>query len=506
MNPAEISKLVTYIEENLRASPSVGLSFVDSRHQKRRLLSNQNHVIFGRRGAGKTTLVNETQETQNQIAIYLNLEDFKDITFPNIVIHILLELFSNLAGRVNKEWPWYSFFNRKERQIYKRFRSICEALRKYLHEPDIETQSVSEKEAYGEELSAKAKTPYASGGAKTKRDKSLEIKRELPKNKIEYLRLELTNYKELLICVSNLFNQKPIFLIFDDFYFVPKPIQARFIDYFHRLTKGTALFIKMATIKNRSKLYRRTAEHYVGVELEHDIFEVNMDYTLDDFEDLQAFMRKLLENAIEKSKADIKLNEIFAGGGFSQLCLASGGVPRDFLSLFVVLANKASTTSRPIGKVDVNEAAIARINSKIESMKVDSGDEDAALEEYLRRIKYMIYDEKRTNAFLVAKDDIERDPQGRQALRELVDLRLLHLIDQNTSKAPSDGRRYEAYILDIGLYDNARPRNFTQIEPGHRDEKARKDDLRAAPLLNLAKLRSPIEGRPVQLSLIASDE
>jgi hypothetical protein len=83
--------------------------------------------------------------------------------------------------------------------------------------------------------------------------------------------------------------------------------------------------------------------------------------------------------------------------------LASGGVPRDFLSLFVVLANKASTTAHPIGKVDVTEAAISRINSKIDSMKVDSGDEDAALEEYLRRIKNMIYNEKRTNAFLVAK-------------------------------------------------------------------------------------------------------
>jgi len=73
MNPEEISKLVTYIEENLRASSSVGLSFVDSRHHKTRLLSNQNHVIFGRRGAGKTTLVKATKETENQITIYLNL-------------------------------------------------------------------------------------------------------------------------------------------------------------------------------------------------------------------------------------------------------------------------------------------------------------------------------------------------------------------------------------------------------------------------------------------------
>lgn len=506
MNPDDISKLVTYIEENLRASSSVGLSFVDSRHHKTRLLSNQNHVVFGRRGAGKTTLVNATKETENQITIYLNLEDFKDIAFPNIIIHILMQLFSTLADKINKAYPWYKFYNRKERGTLKKIQTISESLNKYLHDPDIEIQSVSVIDAYHEEISAKAGTPSVSGGAKTKREKSSEVKREIPKNKVEYLRLELTTYKELISAVSNIFKQKPIFLIFDDFYFVPKLIQPDLIDYFHRLTKGTALFIKMATIKNRSKLYRRTTEQYVGVELEHDIFEVNMDYTLDDFDDLQAFMRNLLENANVKSEANLKLNDIFAGDGFSQLCLASGGVPRDFLSLFVVLANTAASTSQAIGKVQVTDAAISRIGNKIDSMRVDSGDEDAILEDYLRRIKTMIYSDKRTNAFLVAKDDLEKDPQSRQVLRELVDLRLLHLIDQNTSKASSDGRRYEAYILDIGLYDNARPRSFTQIEPGHRDDKARKDDLRAAPLLNLPKLRAPSASPPIQLNLILSDE
>ena len=418
-----------------------------------------------------------------------------------------MELFSTLSAKINKEWPWYKFYSCKARGIHKKMKKLCGTLREYLHEPDIETQSISEKEGYQEELSAETKITPASGSAKTKRDKSREVKREIPKNKIECLRIDLTTYKELISSVSALFNQKPIFLIFDDFYFVPKLIQPDLIDYFHRLTKDTALFIKMATIKNRSKLYRRTSEQYVGVELEHDIFEVNMDYTLDDFDELQAFMRKLLENAIEKSGANIKVNDIFAGDGFSQLCLASGGVPRDFLSLFVVLANTAASTSQPIGKVHVTEAAISRISNKIDSMKVDSGDEDATLDEYLRRIKSMIYKDKRTNAFLVAKDDLEKDLQSRQALRELVDLRLLHLIDQNTSKAPIDGRRYEAYILDIGLYDNARPRNFTQIEPGHRDDKARKDDLRASPLLNLSKLRGPFENRPEQLKLLKiSDE
>ena len=330
------------------------------------------------------------------------------------------------------------------------------------------------------------------GAAKSARNSSKRVSRSLPKNKIEYLRLELTVYKEILLSISELFGKLPIFLIMDDFYFVEKNTQPDLIDYFHRLTKGTELFLKLATIKHRSKLYRRTKDQYVGVELGHDVFEVDMDYTLDNFDELRTFMQQLLQTAIKESGASIKIDEMFAGDGFPQLCLASGGVPRDFLSLFVSLANAAVTSGSPIGKVQVNEFAIGNLGTKLESMRRDSGDEDTILDACLKRIKRHVYDNERTNAFLIAKDDLESDGQGRQAIRELVDLRLIHLVDHNTSKAPSDGRRYEAYILDISMYDNPRPRNFKQIEPGQRDEKARKDELRASPLFALEKLREPI--------------
>lgn len=303
-----------------------------------------------------------------------------------------------------------------------------------------------------------------------------------------------------------MFNNVPIFLIMDDLYFVAKNIQPDLIDYFHRLTKGTDLYLKLATIKHRSKLYRRTPEQHIGVELGHDIFEVDMDYTLDNFEELQSFMDQLLKNAVERSGAQIHVDDMFAGDGFAQLCLASGGVPRDFLSLFVTLANQAAARNTSIGKVQVNEAAIGNLRTKMESMRKDSGDEDSVLEDCLRKIKRYVYDEKRTNAFLIAKDELEADDEGRQAIRELVDLRLIHLVDQNTSRAPSDGRRYEAYILDVALYDNARPRNFEQIEPGRRDEKARRDELRASPVFTMEKLRQKLPENPVQLELVLSEE
>jgi hypothetical protein len=497
MNATETAKLVTYIEENLRASPTAGLLFVDSRHLKSRLLSKQNHVVFGRRGAGKTSLVRSTHQDFGHLDIYLNLEDYKDITFPNIVIHVLVKLFRELERHIRSDlrlWWVRPLSMRSLRQLSR----IVGDLSEYIHEPDVETQQIETTRGYQRELAAEAKTHAAAGGAKAMQTRSSRVSRTLPKNKIDYLRLEIPAYKDLLLALSRLFENAPIFLIMDDFYFVEKNTQPDLIDYFHRLTKGTELFLKLATIKHRSKLYRRARDQYVGVELGHDIFEVDMDYTLDNLEELRSFMQQLLQNAIKQSGATIELDDIFAGDGFLQLCLASGGVPRDFLSLFVSLANAAVNSGSSIGKVQVNEAALGNLGTKLESMRRDSGDEDAILDGCLKRIKRHVYDNKRTNAFLIAKDDLESDRQGRQAIRELVDLRLIHLVDQNTSRAPSDGRRYEAYILDISLYDNPRPRNFSQIEPGQRDEKARKDELRASPVFALEKLLEPIPEIPNQ--------
>jgi len=486
MIQGEVNKLVTYIEENLRASGTSGIFFVDSRHYRERLLSKQNHIVYGRRGAGKTSLINSITGTDSHIDISLNLEDYKDITFPNIVIYVLFETFSQLKEKIKAKARWYEFWDWKRKKQQIALEKLCKTLKDYLEQPDEEVQEINAKEAYQEEMNASATIKTLSASGKETFDKSVEVKRTLARSKIEYLKLQLTVYKKTISAISELLGNRPIFLIMDDLYFVPKDTQPELVDYFHRLTKGTSLFIKMASIKYRSKLYRRSKDSYVGVELGHDVFEVDIDYTLDDFADLQAFMRQLLNKAIEKSKAQVEIHELFAGDGFSQLCLASGGVPRDFLSLFVKLANRDSAQS--IGKVQVTDVAISNIGSKYESMKRDTGNEDIILEDCLSRIKTLVYDEKRTNTFLVAKDDLETYAQGRQAIRELVDLRLIHLVEHNTSKAASDGRRYEAYILDVGLYDNPRPRIFKQIEPGQKDDKARKDALRSSPVLDFRKL------------------
>jgi hypothetical protein len=504
-NNHTLRRLITYIEENLRASKTSGIEFIDPRNHKDRLVARQNHVVFGRRGAGKSTLLSSLAREPQIVLIQIDLEDYKDITFPNIVLQVLASLLAGLEKSVQSHNPWYRFA-RNARVLRRDLRSEIKKLKSIFLDPDTEervVRTLSRREAGG---GIGAGANAASARIEASKQEEVEVSRTLPYSKMDHLLNQLTFYKVLLNQASELCENKPVFLSLDDYYFIKKGIQPDLLDYFHRMTKDTTLYLKIATIKNRSFLYKRTRASYVGIELGHDVFEVDLDYTLDNFADLRSFMEQLLNSANAKSEANVDIGGLFAGDGFTQLCLASGGVPRDFLTLFVrLVTNTVLQGTGSIGKVEVNEEAIANINSKLESLKLDSGTEDVFLEEYLSVIRSRVYSEKRTNAFLVAKPELEAFPQSRQAIRELVDLRLIHVVDKNTSSAPSDGRRYEAYIVDVGLYENSRPRNFNQIEPGVADEKSRKDAIRAAPRISLPEVEQTLAEQGIQLDLFTFD-
>jgi hypothetical protein len=512
----EVRKLVAYIEENLRASSSAGLTFIDTRNLKGRLMARQNHVVFGRRGAGKSSLVESVCGPAVHVAVRINLEDYKDISFPNILLHVLRASCRELDTAVKARSKWTQFL--ASRRFRRDLRAREQELGKLLYEPDQEEQKVRTTDEKGHTAGLEVSSEQLKASLSGKRGVTKEVARTIPVDKLARLQIDIPSFKHLFCEASRLSGRAPLFLVLDDFYFVPKAVQPEFIDFFHRLTKDTPLFLKIATIKHRSRLFKTTEQSYIGAELGHDIYEIDMDYTLDKFSDLKEFMNELLRAAIRDSGARLEPDDLFTGEGLSQLCLASGGVPRDFLSLFVRLANSVvAGRENKIGKVEVNEESIANISSKLESLKVDSAGEREILESYLSVIRKSVYNEHRTNAFLVAKEELEQHPQERQAIRELVDLRLTHLIDSNTSSAPSDGRRYEAYILDVGLYENSRPRNFNQVEPGSQDSKSRKDQLRASPKLVLAELAERVrefgkgelitsEARPISRRHRAAEE
>lgn len=488
-----LSKVLTYIEENIRISEQTTIEYLDPKNHIKRLNSKQNQVIFGRRGSGKSLLLKSLRKNdlENKIYITINIEDFKDISFPNSISQVLVNAIKKIKSEVKGRYNIFQFSNwNTQNKLLNRYDKYIIELNKKISEPDTYNESVREKQA--SKISGEASSGFNSATAKIASEVAdeLETSREVLKDKLNELKNEITNFKELIEDTTNFIN-KDIYLIFDDFYFIRKQEQPFFIDFFHRISKNTRLYLKIATIKHRSSLYIQT-DTYVGVEIGHDIQALSLDYTLDNFNSLVSFMKSLLEHINKKVNVKINYNNVLTDNAFRFLCLASGGVPRDFLSLFINLGDKMQSDGKNISKPNVIDCSIENLPNKMEAFKTDTADEKAVLEHYLQYVKEEIIHNKRINAFLVSNNDVLKYPQINQAIKELVDLRLFHLVNSNISSAPSDGLRYSAYIIDISLFPNSNPRDFTQIEPGQKDEKSREDKLRSSPKLNLENFKSHI--------------
>lgn len=493
MDLQEIQKLIRYIEENTRADKVSGIEFIDPRNFKSKIQGKQNYVVFGRRGAGKSTLLKTLLPENGNFSIYVNLEDYKDITFPNIIIKVLIRFFEGTIGKLDDEVSIFKFGKwRRKQKLKKDLKKLISELKSKIATPDSLDENRRYKTAKQEGGKAKATVGGLGSELSYQDNNESEIAHQWKIDKLNDLKTSIDDIKDLIQRVSEL-SDKQIILVLDDFYFIPKSIQPYLVDYFHRLSKSNDFYLKIGTVKHRTNLYRQTSDSYIGMELNADVYDIDLDYTLDKWNELKRFKRDLLEAAIKSADAKIDINEIFNDQAFEQLCIASGGVPRDFLVLFIKCCSTLNEDSNRINVPNVREVAIENYSNKKNALEKDSIEESNVLESTMSYIRDKVFTDKRTNVFLIENESLDKDEIVKGIIKELVDLRFIHIIDNNTSAAPSDGRRHSAYLLDVSLYTNGRPRNFKEIEP---DIKSRRDDIRSSPRIAVSGLNEIInQGR-----------
>jgi hypothetical protein len=501
----ELKKVLRFIEENIRITDQTTIEYLDPKGHIDRLSVKQNQAIFGRRGSGKSLLMKSLKLSySDKLTITVNLDDFKDISFPNSIIHVLRAVINQLNNALHNSYKWFEFKKRKAaKRIIKDLSKYLTQLNDRLKNPDVFDESTKNKS--GNKVSAGIKSGVGGAGAKigSEASEEFESQKTIKIDKLNILRNELSDFKEQIQKATDHLNED-IFLVLDDFYFIRKSDQPYFADFFHRIAKNTRLYLKIATIKHRSSLYIQ-GETYIGIEIGHDGQSLNLDYSLENFNSMVLFMKDLLYHINGKVGVAIDYEKLFSENGFRFLCLASGGVPRDFFSLFLSLGNKVLSGTETISKRMVIETAIGNLPNKLEAFKTDSFEEKEILEHYLQYIRTEIVDNKKWNSFLVSNSEVLKYPQINQAIKELVDLRLLHIANSNTSSAPSDGKRYSAYLIDIGMFPNSNPRGFQQVEPGQKDDAGREDKIRSSPKINLEKFKDHIDNLSLEKELKITD-
>ncbi|MFD2647722.1 hypothetical protein ACFSX5_07970 [Devosia albogilva] len=200
-----------------------------------------------------------------------------------------------------------------------------------------------------------------------------------------------------------------------------------------------------------------------------DCEEIDLDVTLEKYQLTKTFLFKVLTQFAEE--CGVKLSNILTDGARDRLVIGSGGVARDFLSIFrrSIEISKERISSGDLargGKVgaeDVNKAAGENDNYKQSEFNRDTdADEAGGLRDFFAEITDFCVEQNHTNCFLVLKD--ARDERMKM-IAELVDLKLLHHCDARVTVRSRVGKIYEAYMLDIAQYTGERARrNLEMIE------------------------------------------
>jgi hypothetical protein len=342
MQPAtnNMTSLRRVITENLRVqrggSPTI--PYVDIANVLSDMTARQNHAIFGRRGCGKTLLLHfsTTQLPESIRCIYLNCEDFKKHSFPNVLIQILDALFDELQKNLT------GWFGQK-----KKSKQLISDIRAKLH--NLRASADSQEQHIREQTSSDASRSHALGGgisnefSSLKADASstssyrseIETSYKRHDDKLRELDMWLPELKrqirEFFTLSSNV---SAIFFQIDDFYHLNRLDQPFVMDYIHRLCKDVPLYFKVATLRHASILYADRKGQPIGAQERHDYQPINVDFTLANLKKTQAQNKAILHAFGELAGMTNKeIDGLFKGEGFERLILAGGGVPRDCLSL-----------------------------------------------------------------------------------------------------------------------------------------------------------------------------
>lgn len=489
--------MITLIEESTRATEIGVARFVEpAQGTLARATAKRHHIVFGRRGSGKTSLLRkaaaELTIDRRPIA-FIDLEPFKGHTYPDVLLSVLIKTFSAFsdwllkAGRnpASKTSFWQRLFGTKPKRppldkgkteaLVAQLQDQVRQLEELLHAQDnakvTKTSQASEATDTASQASAQlsfeAKGLHVGAGGKRSGSRSAksstQITESARRSKIDFLHRHILDYHRIFETMAEL-SGGDSFLFLDDLYHIHRRDQPDLIDYFHRIAKNHRLWVKIGTIRHRTDWYRH-GDPPIGMKLGDEADDIDLDLTLEKYRLTKDFLFRVLEAFADE--CEVTLSNLLADATWDRLVLASGGVARDFLTIFRravdITRERESTKARGprIGGEDVNRASGEHDQTKRDELRRDTDEERAKIEAGLADVVSFCTEKAMSNCFLV-----QRDEHGdyMTQIGELVDMRLIHLIRSRISVGHRAGKAYVAYMLDLSQYTGDRKkRELTMI-------------------------------------------
>lgn len=485
----KLDELLQLIRDSFRVRLNRPPVYVDVGGNLERLAAPQHQVVFGRRGSGKSCLLVHYLESSSDGGlkpVYILADEFKRLTYPDVLIRLLIEL---LQGVPTKGSWWKRFLGipRPTEKYAKQLRDLLDLAEEADVTEGQRSARTSDFEGAGEVGGARMR---ARDGVSEERSRSSSFR----ERKIDTLERHLRDYKLALQASLKGWGCDSLAVLVDDFYLFPRDRQPDIVDYLHRLVRDTNLYLKVATIRHRTSLLRNNPQT-VGVELGQDVEELSLDRTLENLEATQDFLADMLRRLAEKAGV-AEIDGCFNPNAMQALTLVSGGVPRDFLNIFVNAVDAARTVNRMrwLTPTTVYKGA-GRLSykQKLTNLREDAGVDVAGLERVFVDLLRFCLRETRKTAFLVSQEEAQSSRREHDLIHQLMDFKLVHVVEPDTSAASGRPGRYEAYTLDFALFTEPRRRGIEIVEFWKVDESFRRIGLRESPVYPLERVKSVFE-------------
>jgi hypothetical protein len=408
----ELANLLAARSRTSEVQPS--LSYIpDATHNISAIQESRNHLVFGRRGAGKTALMVEAKrllEQQGHVTVWVNIQTHRHEgparTYAHIARAILDCLTIQLQGRDTRILVDVSRLSDRLDSVLQADIASRDQVLRYI--PDLQRVIRRFTEAFGVRL----------------------------------------------------------YVFLDDIHYLRSGDQPLLLDMVHGSTREADAWLKIAGIKHLSRWYQPSPP--MGLQSGHDAAHIDLDLTLESPTEAKRFLDQMLDS-YARHVGFASAKAVFSEDSLNRLVLAAGAVPRDYLVLASSALRQARKRpkARRTGVQDVNRAAGDQSKLKLAELEDDAA---AAPEggasriiSALNRVRAFCLDEKKYTYFRVDFRDKEKRPKEYALVQALLDVRILHLVAPSLSDKHQAGTRAEVFMLDLSQFTGQRLKKYLYV-------------------------------------------
>jgi hypothetical protein len=431
----------------------------------------------------------QVAERASILTVYVDADEIKRLGFPDVLIRLLLRITEQMPG------PRRGFVKRFLRAKPTRLEEQAATLRNLLDMADASDVTQGDKESRERQSDIGVAKGPAKAAVVGRKGASSERVSTFKERKLDALERHLQDYKGVLQESFAASGKASGAVIVDDFYLFHTSIQPDIVDYLHRLLRGTDMYLKIGTVRHRTRLLRQDGQA-IGVELSQDVEEINLDRTFEDVASTERFLQTMLDSMAQKVGIP-SAGEFVSEDGLLALALASGGVPRDYLNILV----DGIEAARDLSQVRVTPKSVYRgagrnsYRTKLKNLREDADWDADGIERVFQDLATFCLKEEKKTAFLIDQGEtIDHEPEH-EVIQQLMDFKLIHVIEPDTSAASGRSGRFEAYTLDFALFMEPRLRGIQHVEFWRKDEGRRRAGVREAPAYPLARAQDVLATR-----------